>query len=198
MLKKMSQILNLADYSNKSIVVRGKDTNATRSRKEELKKLGGIYNPRLRTDNENISPGWIFPTKDKDKIQNYINNVNFSSTEKEKQASHTNDNKKMKHKTRFIDTFEPQLSKKRRISNDKENPYLYVFCIFIIYLIFTTTTFVFLTASARTRIISSDSLPSFYSSTLFGFHVDTENIQNLTGHLGGYLTWIFNISSNIL
>ena len=198
MLKKMSQILNLADYSNKSIVVRGKDTNATRSGKEELKKLGGIYNPRLRTDNENISPGWIFTTKDKDKIQNYINNVNFSSTEKEKQASHTNDNKKMKHKTRFIDTFEPQLSKKRRISNDKENPYLYVFCIFIIYLIFTTTTFVFLTASARTRFISSDSLPSFYSSIFFGSHINTENIHYLTGHLGSYLTWFCNISSNIL
>lgn len=198
MLKKMSQILNLADYSNKSIVVRGKDTDATRSRKEELKKLGGIYNPRLRTENENISPGWIFPTKDKDKIQNYINNVNFSSTEKEKQASHTNDNKKMKHKTRFIDSFEPQLSKKRRISKDKEKSYSYVFWIFIVYSIFTTTLFVFPSASTRTRFVSSDSLPSFYSSIFFGSHINTENIQNLTGHLGSYLTWICNISSNIL
>jgi hypothetical protein len=58
-------------------VVRGQDTDATRTRKEDLKKLGGKYNPYLRKAvGEGREPGWIFPSKDKKKIHAYVNQVN--------------------------------------------------------------------------------------------------------------------------
>jgi hypothetical protein len=41
-------ILTITKYSEKSIVVRGRNADDTRSRKEELKSLGGKYNSRFR------------------------------------------------------------------------------------------------------------------------------------------------------
>ena len=194
----MSQILKLSDYSNKSIVVRGKDANATRTRKEELKKLGGIYNPRLRTKNKNISPGWIFPTKDRIKLQNYIDSVNDSAVKKMKEAVLTNDSKKMKHKSRFIDTTDPHQAKKRRICKDNANIYSYLFWFLVVYSIFITTILPFLTASASTRIISTDFLHGSYIWTFFSSYINTEYVQNLSGQFRSYLTWVSNSSSNVL
>ena len=44
--------ISLEEYTDRSIVVRGE----TRQYKEDLKKLGGKYNSKLRGE-----PGWIFP-----------------------------------------------------------------------------------------------------------------------------------------
>lgn len=55
--------ISVEDYTERSVVVRGE----TRTYKEDLKKLGGKYNGRLKG-----SPGWIFPkTMEKD-IKKFI------------------------------------------------------------------------------------------------------------------------------
>lgn len=56
--------LTLSDYTNLSIVVQGD----TRKYKEDLKKLGGKYNGRLKT-----GPGWIFPKSSEGEIKTFIN-----------------------------------------------------------------------------------------------------------------------------
>lgn len=56
--------LTISDYSTRSVVVQGE----TRKYKEDLKKLGGKFNSKLRD-----GPGWIFPkTMEKD-ILDFIN-----------------------------------------------------------------------------------------------------------------------------
>lgn len=55
--------LQIEPYSQLSIVVRGD----TRIYKEDLKKLGGKYNSRLKG-----GPGWIFPNRFKHTIESYI------------------------------------------------------------------------------------------------------------------------------
>lgn len=70
--------LTVTKYTPKSIVVRGKDADATRSRKEDLKKLGGRFNPRLRARSGNgREAGWVFSLKDQDKVREYVNRVNY-------------------------------------------------------------------------------------------------------------------------
>ena len=56
--------ISIENYSERSIVVRGD----TRKYKEDLKKLGGKYNGRLKD-----GPGWIFPKKIQGDITNFIN-----------------------------------------------------------------------------------------------------------------------------
>ena len=73
----MPSTLTVSEYTSRSLVVRGHNADATRTRKEDLKKLGGKYNPYLRkATGEGREPGWIFPSKDKMKIQAYVNQVN--------------------------------------------------------------------------------------------------------------------------
>ena len=188
----MSQILQLSDYSNKSIVVRGKDVDATRTRKEKLKKLGGIYNPRLRIENNNISPGWIFPTKDKIKLQKYIDSVNSTSLEKE-EANHNN----KKHKHSFLDILEPQkAAKKRRIYKDSTNSYSYVFWFLIVYSIFTTTFFLLCqNTNILELILSQEQLTTNFeslkptSSSVYSI-VEDSKISNLICWTRNNLGWI--------
>ena len=52
-------MLSIENYSDKSFVIRGD----TRDVKEELKRLGGKYNSRLRG-----GPGWIFPKSKRDEV----------------------------------------------------------------------------------------------------------------------------------
>lgn len=54
----------IEDYTEKSFVVLGE----TREHKENLKKLGGKWNSKLRDD----KAGWIFMMKDKSIVQDYI------------------------------------------------------------------------------------------------------------------------------
>jgi hypothetical protein len=76
-------ILTIAEYSNKSIVVRGATADDTRSRKEELKNLGGKFNPRLRApDGDGTLPGWIFSKANQDMIQKYVHDVNTTPAPK--------------------------------------------------------------------------------------------------------------------
>lgn len=73
----MSNTLTVLEYTKRSLVVRCKDDDVTRNRKEDLKKLGGKYNPYLRKAVGNgREPGWIFHSKDKEKIQAYVDKVN--------------------------------------------------------------------------------------------------------------------------
>tara|TARA_Y100000389_G_scaffold113948_1_gene111097 strand:- start:2068 stop:2574 length:507 start_codon:yes stop_codon:yes gene_type:complete len=53
----------LEEYTDRSIVVRGE----TRQYKEDLKKLGGKYNSRLRGE-----PGWIFPKSKQNDIVKFM------------------------------------------------------------------------------------------------------------------------------
>ncbi len=55
--------LTIGDYSDKSIVVSGN----TRDVKEDLKRLGGKYNAKLRD-----GPGWIFPKTLENVVRKYI------------------------------------------------------------------------------------------------------------------------------
>jgi len=59
--------LSVQDYSDKAIVVRGD----TKEHKENLKKLGGKYNPSLR-DGDSRSPGWIFSKKCEANVLEYV------------------------------------------------------------------------------------------------------------------------------
>jgi hypothetical protein len=72
----MESVLTVSEYSPRCLVVRGNTASATRDRKEELKKLGGKYNPRLASSDGGREPGWIFPTKDKDVIKAYVEQIN--------------------------------------------------------------------------------------------------------------------------
>ena len=56
--------LEIVDYSEKAIAVFGE----TKSIKDELKKLGGKFNPALKNNGEKRA-GWIFPKKQADKVR---------------------------------------------------------------------------------------------------------------------------------
>jgi len=74
--------LEVTDYSEKAIVVRGD----TKMYKEQLKTLGGKYNANLRD-----GPGWIFPKKFEDKVLAFtatgVSDVPESSSEEKTVSS---------------------------------------------------------------------------------------------------------------
>ena len=55
--------ISIEEYTDRSVVVRGE----TRQYKEDLKKLGGKYNSRLRGE-----PGWIFPKSKQNDIVKFM------------------------------------------------------------------------------------------------------------------------------
>ena len=55
--------IKVTDYTDKSVVVQGE----TRMYKEDLKKLGGKYNPQLKG-----GPGWVFPKTSEKEITAFI------------------------------------------------------------------------------------------------------------------------------
>lgn len=67
-------MITIKKYNSNSFVVRPRDTEYF-SFHEELRKLGGIYDPNLFTDKER-KPGWIFRERDREKIEKYIEEVN--------------------------------------------------------------------------------------------------------------------------
>lgn len=69
--------ISLEEYTDRSIVVRGE----TRQYKEDLKKLGGKYNSRLRGE-----PGWIFPKSKQNDIVKFMKEGKRLVTEEEAQA----------------------------------------------------------------------------------------------------------------
>lgn len=60
----------IEDYSEKAIVVRGD----TKPHKDDLKKIGGMYNGRLRG-----GPGWIFSKQLETNVMDYIINGTIST-----------------------------------------------------------------------------------------------------------------------
>ena len=69
--------ISLEEYTDRSIVVRGE----TRQYKEDLKKLGGKYNSRLRGE-----PGWIFPKSKQNDIVKFMKEGKRLVSEEEAQA----------------------------------------------------------------------------------------------------------------
>ena len=69
--------LKIEEYSNHSIAVQGD----TRKYKEDLKKLGGKYNGRLRN-----GPGWVFPKTAESDIVSFIKNGKRIVTAEEAKA----------------------------------------------------------------------------------------------------------------
>lgn len=69
--------ISLEEYTDRSVVVRGE----TRQYKEDLKKLGGKYNSRLRGE-----PGWIFPKSKQDDIIKFMKEGKRLVSEEEAQA----------------------------------------------------------------------------------------------------------------
>ena len=61
-------MLQLESYSDKSFVIRG---DKTKEYKEQLKEFGGKWNSNLKD-----GCGWIFPNKNKDKIQEWVESLN--------------------------------------------------------------------------------------------------------------------------
>lgn len=62
--------LELVEYSEKAIAIFGN----TRPHKDELKNLGGRFNPRLKHNGEK-EMGWIFPKSKLQQIENYLNSI---------------------------------------------------------------------------------------------------------------------------
>ena len=65
--KKDSIELSIQSYSDKSFVVRGKDTKIV---KDKLKELGGKWNSNLKDGG-----GWIFTNKNKKEVEDWIINL---------------------------------------------------------------------------------------------------------------------------
>lgn len=66
--------LNIIDYSDKSIVVFGSNTKTF---KEQLKALGGRFNPNLKVrDGFEGGVGWIFSNKNRDTVLQFIEQAN--------------------------------------------------------------------------------------------------------------------------
>ena len=70
----------IEEYTDRSVVVRGE----TRQYKEDLKKIGGKYNSRLRGE-----PGWIFPKSKQDVIVKFMKEGKRLVSEEEVQAGET-------------------------------------------------------------------------------------------------------------
>ena len=64
--KDTETLLKIIEYSDKSFVIVGD----TKQYKEQLKELGGKWNPNLKGQ-----PGWIFSKIHKDKVQNWIDSL---------------------------------------------------------------------------------------------------------------------------
>ena len=64
--------LNIVEYSEKSIAVIGD----TKPFKDDLKALGGKWNSNL-----SCGPGWIFGTKSRDAVSDFIQNIGSSKAE---------------------------------------------------------------------------------------------------------------------
>lgn len=60
--------MEVVDYSEKAIALIGE----TRDIKEQLKLLGGKFNPYLNINNEKVA-GWIFPKTKKSELQKILN-----------------------------------------------------------------------------------------------------------------------------
>ena len=76
--------LSIKEYTAKSFVVRGVTPDDTRDHKDELKKLGGKFNAKLRSiDGDKYEPGWIFATRNKNKVQTFIDKINDSIDEEQ-------------------------------------------------------------------------------------------------------------------
>jgi 4-hydroxy-3-methylbut-2-enyl diphosphate reductase IspH len=67
----MSSKVQLVQYSEKAIAVFGD----TKPYINELKELGGKFNPALTRDNEKC-PGWIYPKKTQDAVQELVTRIN--------------------------------------------------------------------------------------------------------------------------
>lgn len=75
----------LADYSKYSFVVSG---DGTKEHKEELKKMGGKWNPNL-TLNGTAIKGWIFSLKKKNEVQAYLDDIKVEEVAKDFSAFDT-------------------------------------------------------------------------------------------------------------
>lgn len=81
--------INIENYSDKSFVVRGSDTIKF---KDTLKEFGGKWNSMLKNGG-----GWIFSNIHKEKIESFINIINYTREEKKNEEeisiSEIDDNK---------------------------------------------------------------------------------------------------------
>ena len=66
--KEIKGAIFIKDYSKKSFAVFGD----TKPAMKDLRGLGGSFNPWLKQDGECV-PGWIFPIKRKNKVEEFIN-----------------------------------------------------------------------------------------------------------------------------
>ena len=86
--------LSITEYTQKSFVVRGVTPDDTRDNKDELKKLGGKFNPKLRSiDGDKYDPGWIFPVKSKGKVQTFIDKINDEDHQDQDDTEEDDDSK---------------------------------------------------------------------------------------------------------
>lgn len=72
--------LILQDYTEKSIALFGNTKNYV----DELKELGGRFNPNLTRDDVK-TPGWIFSNKKKEQLLEFVEKVNDDKYEKSEQ-----------------------------------------------------------------------------------------------------------------
>ena len=63
--------LTILEYSEKSFVLVGD----TKQYKEEIKELGGKWNPNIDLGAEGLTKGWIFSNKIVDKIKEWIDDI---------------------------------------------------------------------------------------------------------------------------
>ena len=90
--------MKVSDYTDKSIAVQGD----TRKYKEDLKKLGGKYNPQLKG-----GPGWIFPKTSEKDINSFITGGKRLVSEDEEKAGEKRTIERSKECIRSSETYIP-------------------------------------------------------------------------------------------
>ena len=100
--------LTITSYSERSFVVRGEET---KKYKEDLKKLGGRWNPRLKG-----GAGWIFSNKKEKAVNDFIMSVDYVE-EKVEESTLTDSEEKEDIRVSDSDSEEEFIIRRRRRRN---------------------------------------------------------------------------------
>lgn len=160
-------MITIKKYNSNSFVARPKVTVYYNSHAEELKKLGGIYEPNLFSDKER-KPGWIFRERDIGKLEEYIEKMNMEIKHKHKQI------------TPYL--FDDKCGGDKIIRRGDNLQYWLVPVMILYSAIITTAFFTLLTTTTGTSIIPTDFYNFSYNWRRIPLNTYTHNFHYLLGH----------------
>ena len=102
--------LKIEEYTDRSVVVQGD----TRKYKEDLKKLGGKYNGRLKN-----GPGWIFSKSSEDDLRTFIKEGKRLVTAEEAKAGEERSKQRAKQRTKEWESQKESHEKKHQSSRNR-------------------------------------------------------------------------------